>query len=491
MKKNFLFALFLAAALHGKAQQVSNPLMNPDFWKGKPSLEMVKAEINKGHSPSQGNAAFFDPTTYAINNRASNDVIIYLIEQEGNGIHKKTHHSRTYLQWAAAAGNADLVKYLIEKGSDIHYKDSYGDPVIAYAASAGNTNLEVYEALFKAGIDPKATYENGATLLMLAIAHDTDFKVTEYLLSKGLSLTDKDAHGRTVADYAARLGNLSLIERLLAKGVDLTDQALFFATQGSRQKQNGLDVFQQLIEKYGLNPKAVNPKGETLLHILVKRPNKELINYFLSKDIDITKADHDGNTILMNAAAGRDVQLVETLLSKANTIHAHNEDGETALIKAVASGSAAIVDLLIKKGADTKVVDKKGNNIVYHWFNSYRPNAKDDFVEKLNVLKAAGIDITAPQQNGNTLFHLAVDKQDIDLIKKAAELGADINAQDQDGNTPLHKAALIAKDDSLLKTLIALGAKKELKTEFDETAYDLAKENDFLSRNNISVEFLK
>ena len=42
-----------------------------------------------------------------------------------------------------------------------------------------------------------------------------------------------------------------------------------------------------------------------------------------------------------------------------------------------------------------------------------------------------------------------------------------------------------------LKQLIALGADKTVTTEFGESAYDLASENEILQKKNIDINFLK
>ncbi|WP_281635935.1 ankyrin repeat domain-containing protein [Flavobacterium marginilacus] len=506
MKKNIFIAFALVSALFVSAQQ-KNMLLEQSFWKTSPDLATVQAEIAKGSSPSELNSRSFDPVVLAINNDAPNATIKFLLEQPGNEVTKTTHDNRIYLHWAAAKGNLEIIEYLIAKKSDVNLEDSHSSFPITAAASSGVTNTAVYEAFFKAGVEPMKKYQDGANLLLLAIPYDKDLALSAYFATKGMSLKDVDSNGNTAFNYVARTGNIPFLKTLLEKGVKPTDNALIFAAQGSRRETNTIEVYKYLVEDLKINPSATSKFGENVFHFLVSKPKQaDIINYFLGKGVSIAKADNEGNTPLMVAAAARETSAaLEQILLIVKTINFQNGNGESALTMAIKSGTPETVTMLLDKGADVKVLDKQGNGLGYYLIQSYRApmqgmggrpeggNApkQDPFAAKAKLLQDKGLNLAAAQNDGNTLYHLAVAKNDLALLKKLADLNIDINAKNKDGLTALHRAAMIAKDDTILKYLLSIGAKKDIKTDFKESVLDLAKENETLTKNKTDLTFLK
>lgn len=472
-----------------------NSLLTTDFWKNAPDLTKVKTEIATGNNPAEANRGNHDVVSIAINNNAPFEIITYLIDQKGNSVDKTTHDGRLYIHWAASKGNVELVEYLISKGSDINRTDDKGATPLAFAASNGQTNKDIYETFFSNGLDVNYKNANGANFLLMAIGYDTDLTLTDYLLSKGLKLTDVDANGNTVFDYAARTGNVDILKQLQKRGIKPTNKALIFASEGTRSNANYLEFYKYLVEDLKLNPKTTGDNGENVLHNIVKKKDQqEIVVYFLAKGVDVNQTNKEGNTVLMEAAKGTDVAMLNTILGKTKNKDQRNNNGMSALSFAVNNGSSDVVSTLISQKADIEVRDNAGNNLAYYLIQSYRPtrqNQKDEFTEKISILSKSGVDFKNEQKDGSTILHLAVAKNDIKLLEKLEDFQIDVNAINEQEMTALHKAALIAKDDKVLKYLIEKGADITLKTEFDETAYDLASENEVLQQANISIDFLK
>jgi ankyrin repeat protein len=511
MKRIFIALLTLITfAAHAQ----TNTLLDQAFWQNHPDVNQVKAEIEKGSNPSQLNPSSFDPAVLAINAQAPVATIKYLLDQPGNSPDKLTHDGRTYLHWAANRGNTEVMEYLFSKGAKANVVDSHGATPLTFAAGSGQPNIQVYDIFAAHGVNlKKEVNQDGANALLLAVSNDKDLTLTNYFISKGLDIKSTDAAGNNAFSYAARSGNIELMKTLLQKGVPVNQNALLMAAQsGGRRGPGGgasganLAVYQYL-ESLNIKPTVTGKGGENVLHYLVRKQNQgEIIQHFIAAGVDVNKIDEDGNTPFMYAAASnRDTAVMAMLLPKVKNINLPNQKGVTALAMAVQSNSPDVVQYLLNKGASVNITDHSGNNLGYYLVQSYRVGrgpggpvdegqgsmAVDDFGAKLQLLQQKGFDVKAAQPNGNTLYHDAVVKNNLALLKRLQPLGMDINSKNKEGLTALHKAAMISKNDEMMKYLISIGANKEITTNFKETAFDLASENESLTKSNVSVAFLK
>jgi ankyrin repeat protein len=463
MKSTILSLGFLFLTLTSFGQK--NPFLDRTYWRSNPSIQDIDQKIAAGHDITALNASAFDAVSWALIEKVDNQTVKYLLTKKGNGVNKLTHDGRTYIFWAAYKNNLEMMEYLVDRGANTTLVDDHGNTILLFAASTGQLNTKLYNLCMDYGANPRIEQNhNGANALLLVAPFVKDLSLIDYFTSKGINIRSTDNNGNGIFNYAAKTGNIKLMDHLVKQGVPHKalandgGNAMIFASRGTRNITNSIEVYKYL-EKLGITPNVVTKTGTTPLHSIAYRgKDLGLIDYFLSKGVNVNQAD---------------------------------DKGRTALTNALTRNSLDVVKFLLKKGADVQIKDKQGNNLVYHLIKSYRSNKFDEFQKKARILSNKGLNIAQHQQNGNSLYHLALETKDMKLLQWVQENKVDVNFKNQDGLTALHQAAMTAKDATILKYLLSIGADKTIKTNFDESVYDLAAENELLQKNNIDIQFLK
>jgi len=492
--KGILIILWILLTADLGISQTQNVFLDRAFWKTGPTVGKVKQKIDEGNDPTAKTPFNFDGTVYAILENAPIESIKFLLEQEGNEVTKMTHDGRNYLMWAAYAGNVELFKYLVKKGSDTKIIDDHGYSVITFGAAAGKKDPALYDAILANGAKIDETNHDGANVLHLLAPHIDNLSELDYFIKKGLDIGSTDNLGNNLFNYAAKMGNTKIMDQLVSIGMDYKTpnkegaNAMIYAGYGGRGFTNPLSTYQYL-DKLGIKANVVTKTGETPLHsIAYGTKDKAIFDFFLDKGVDIDQVNAEGNTAFLNAVSGNNLEIAKYLFPKVGDIDHKNKKGYSALTFAIINKQPEFFDFLISKGADVSLIDKEGNNLAYYAFKSYDPAKSGPF---LKTLKSKGVDLVQTQGGGNTLFHLAIGESSDSLLSKAKELGVDINQKNDDGLTPLHLAAMKVKDETMLKWLLANGADKGILTDFEESAFDLASENELLAKNGTELQFLK
>jgi len=493
--KPVLSLLALLSVTLGMAQE--NIFLERDFWKGNPTIAQVETAIAAGNDISELNSNMFDAVCYALLENTDNPTIKHLLTKNGNAVDKITHDGRTYIFWAAYRNNLEIMEYLVANGARADVKDSHGYNVINFAARGGQTNTALYDFLLSHNADINDTTNNGANALLLVAPSVTDFKTFNYFSSKGLDLKSTDNDGNGLFTYAARGGDIAILKKLKAKGLPYSNlnkmggNAILMASKGINNGKNGLETVKYL-ESLGLEPNITNKEGYNPLHAIAYKSNDiNLFKYFINKGVAVNQKNKGGYTPFMNAANSNNIEVVSFLMDYVTDINTTSENGRSALALAVKGNTPEVVDFLIQKGANVNTVDAKGNTLAYYLLNNFNKKSTETFESKLKLLRANGLDLSTAQHNGNSLLHLAAKENNMALLKRLEEFNMDINQKNDEGNTALHLAAMTSHDDAILKYLVERGADKSAKTDFDESVYDLASENEILKNQKIALEFLK
>ncbi len=497
MTLNRLFPVLLLLFCVSKMLCQDNVFLNRSYWKANPDIATIKSDIAVGNDIGAFTSAMFDPVCYALLEKTDNNTIKFLLTQGNNTVDKRTHDGRTYLFWAAYRGNLEMMRHLVDKGAKATEMDSHGYSVLNFAAVTGQTDHRLYDFLLGHGADIKNTNTDGANALLLVAPFLKNLDLVTYFSDKGLNIKARDNNGSGLFHYAAKGGDVPFLKTLIKKGIPFDyenvngDNAMLMASKGTRNTQVTLDTFIYL-ERLGIKANSSNFQGQNVLHSLAYRcTDREVFEHFIQRGVDVNKSDADGHTPFMNAASQNALPIVTYLLEQQGNHNALDNAGRSSLTKAVEHNSADVVDLLLKKGAKSNILDDKGNSIAYYLLKAYEPKKTGPFDAKLRLLLEKGVTMTAIQENGNTLLHIAARENNLGLLERLEEFKIPIDHLNNEGYTALHLAAMSGTDAAILKYLITLGANKELKTAFDETTYQLISENELLQDQLTQLDFLK
>lgn len=424
-------------------------------------------------------------------------VVLRLLEGGANP-DARADRGETPLHQAARGGSdSTVLAALLAAGADVNARDDEGGTPLH--AAARNRGPATISALLAAGADPEARDGRGSTPLHAAARGGYGQAAVVELLAAGVDANVRDERGMTPLHVLLSDGNTddpAALSALLAAGADVTARA---ASGETPLHANRDPASVAAVVAAGADVNARDRGGRTPLHAATgTRRSSPLVAALLAVGADVNARDESGETPLWTAAEwGSDPATITLLAEVGADVHARAEEGQTALHAAVAtSREPGIVAALVAAGADVDARDDGSNTPLHARWLGRRwgsdpavarrllelgadPLARNDMGEvadpthcenwpnreftaaatvvQMTACVAAGRDLGARDDGGETLLHHAVATADSAAVAFLLEAGADVNARDHLGETPLHKRPAI-KNPATLTWLLEAGA---------------------------------
>ncbi|KAE8740043.1 hypothetical protein FOCC_FOCC014449, partial [Frankliniella occidentalis] len=350
-------------------------------------------------------------------------VVLLLIAERPNLLHRRTRTGYTVLHYAAVGGAYDVVKMLLEKhrdaldaqaaaedGRTALHDAAWSAPYDVVKARSQTNKKDCLRLLVDQGWSLGAATREGMTALHM-ICYSNDFcedkieiETQQLLLNRGCTVTPRDLRA------AADMGSEDLFKLLHAQ----LDASLW-------------------------DPSAVDEEGCTLLHVAARGCCSELLEALLDLGCDPMARTKDGKTALH--------------LNDRFALPGTDCDGWPAMFYVMTEndGSPGFINMLefcLRKGWDASARANDGTTAL-HILMTMR--LFESHVEVAQLLLDSGCEATAVRSDGRTALHL-IPHYPKDLLELLQAAGCDPTATANDGKSLLHE---LASEKSMVATLLA------------------------------------
>ncbi|GFT20395.1 hypothetical protein NPIL_50101 [Nephila pilipes] len=455
--------------------------------------EIVKYLIELGANINELNTKKRSPFHLAI--ESCNEEIIQHFMDRGIDLDYRSSSGCTLLHIGAKQGNKKFVEDLIRKGCDVRARDVLGRTPLHFAAESNQK--EVIECLARE-MTPKSfvnefSWKDEYKYTPLYYAVKNNFKKTVYKLVKnGISAKEYES-----LQIAVELGFKDILDILLKEcGEEFVkkihqfrlDTGLSFLHVAVR---NGhLSVVETLIDKGAEINATTFENRMSSLHFATERGHVEIVQFLVSKNGDVNVQSADGCTPLHLASAEGYAKIVEILLDGNANSDIKNNNNQLPVQVAVEKGHLSVVKVLPNKhdifGALLCTAASKGyleiikylvtQNADVHFRNSSNKMPVHIAAEfgHINIVQFF-IELD-PSLKDNSLLHLAVSNNHLELTKYLIVQNVDVNATNDAGYTSVH-LAVVHGHKNILQILLNAGAYYNSLDKFNKTPVELAHDN--------------
>ena len=372
------------------------------------------------------------------------------------------------LHFSARTGDISMIKEFHKQGSSLEARDDKGQTVLFHAVK-GKQHAVIEWLTGKGRANVQAVDKQGLTALHVA-AQACDVKSAEILLKHNADVNARSSHNLTPLHCIPHSEGARLLILLHEKGADINafDKDKNRLVHKAASRGDSASLLFKVASDLGADLKAPGAQFNTPAHHAADSGSKIILGLLNQKEIDIQAVRNAaGYTPLMLAARAGKIEAMRFLLERGASYNVADSDGRSLIELSIRWGNPEVISLLQEHGANYQHVTTAGNDMHPIWEAVHEGQGAS-----VAKLLDGGLSFEY-EHNGVRMLQLAIEVDNLEVVRLLLERGAAVDVPDLQGWTALHSAAWSGNVETILLVLQKT-ENKEAKDHQGWTPLDLA-----------------